>query len=189
MKEFKLLVIGASSLLFACSSQEGTSVNTPNTSQKPITKSLAHGSSGKIGAPVAVSHQLLDTPSLGIPLRIRVRMTPLLAASEIKLEYTLSVGLISADPSPRVVLDVVATGQVADHVISVVPQVDGQHHINVFVTLVTQDGQSQSTAVMIPIQVGAVGAVGKLDHPDKVYIQQNSLGERIISVPAEETRQ
>jgi len=189
MKQFTFLVIGVSSLLLACSSHDGTNANVPHVNQKPTTLSPAHSSFGKIGAPVAVSYQLLESPGLGVPLNIRVRMTPLLAASEIKLEYTLSAGLVSGDVSTGFVLGVIGTGKMADQVISVIPQINGLLHVNVFVTLVDQDGQSQSTAVMIPIQVGAGAAVNKLDHPDQAFIQRDSRGQRIISVPAEETRQ
>ncbi len=190
MKLFTLFFIGTSSLLFACNSANNSNTNTTaRPGEKPTMRSLEHRSPGKTTAPINVSYQLLDKPALSSPLRIEISMTPLVAASAIKLEYAVNGNLNSVDPSTQASFDQVNTGQVIKHVIQVVPQGDGQHHVNLFVTLVTQDGQSQSTALMIPVTVGDITAIQKPEHPNKAFLQQDSHGQPIISVPAQETRQ
>ncbi len=189
MKLLTLFFIGTSSLLFACNSANNTNANSAQPNEKPTVRSLEHRSPGKTTAPINVTYQLLDKPALSSPLRIEISMQPLVAASAIKLEYAVNGNLNSVDPSTQASFDQVNTGQVIKHVIQVVPQGNGQHHINLFVTLVTQDGQSQSTALMIPVTVGDITTNQKPEHPNKAFIQQDSHGQPIISVPAQETRQ
>ena len=188
MKLVTLFLVSSSSLLLACNSANNTTDAATRPLEKSTVRSLDHRSPGKTTAPVEVSYQLLDKPALSTPLRIEVSMKPLIAASAIKLEYTVDGNINSVDPSTQASFNQVAAGQATKHIIQVVPRGDGQHHVNVFVTLVTQDGQPQSTVLMIPVTVGVVNPNQKPEHPNKAFIQQDSQGQSIISVPAQETR-
>jgi len=189
MKLLTVFFLGTTSLLFACHGANNNSANTESPNDKSAMRSLEHRSPGKTAAPVNVSYQFLDKPSLSAPLRIEISMTPLVVASAIKLEYTIKGNMNSVDPSTQASFAGVVVDQVTKHTIQVVPQGEGQHYVNLFVTLVTQDGQSQSTALMIPVTVGVVPVNQKPEQSNQGIIQQNSQGQPIIIVPAQETRQ
>jgi hypothetical protein len=166
---------------------EQAELTTHNDSSSPTELTRHAATPGKPSAPINVTYQLLDHPSVSAPLHIEISIQPRVAASAVKLEYTVQGNMNSIDPSMQASFMATAAEQVIKHTIQVAPQGEGQHRVNVFVTLITQDGQAQTEVLVIPVVVGTLAGVKKIEHPNKAAMQTDAHGQPIIVLPAEET--
>jgi hypothetical protein len=164
-----LTVATAVPTVFAAASHDaaGHSVAKATKAQKTGFTSLP---SKKGGSGVDMAYRMEGTPTVGVPLTIRIQMT-----SRVAAQTTLRAGEGLLLSNPDQVLQSQA-GQRSEHAVTVVPQAEGRFYLNVFSVANNRGGASA-----IAVQVGK-GTV-QLKQSGKVQVMPS--GERIISVPAQ----
>ena len=135
-------------------------------------------STGKPTAPIAVSYELGGTPGLGQPLAVRIAAQPADGVTDLTLE-------LNGDAALHVGAVTRASGAGdAEHVwtVTVTPLQEGLGHLNVSVTG-RLNGTEQTRSLLIPIRTsGAANGDGARK------AVASAADERVISLPAEETR-
>ncbi len=122
----------------------------------------------KSGSGVSLAYRIDGTPSLGSPLTILIQMSST-ADAQLVLRAPQGLRLLQADQ----LLQSYA-GQVAEHSVTVVPDVQGRHYISVF-----SFAHGRPSATSIPVQVGR----GTVELKSGGTVKVTPSGERIISVP------
>ncbi len=106
-------------------------------------------------APAAIRYRIIGTPVVGSPTTIELKVQSVSDASPVTLEYRLrgTQALVLAESQPAMVsLDPSADGEYNQRV-TIIPQRDGRHYLNVRAVVSTPDG-NKATIIAVPIQVG-----------------------------------
>ena len=122
----------------------------------------------KSGSGVSLAYRIEGSPSVGSPLTILIQMS---STSDAQVVLRAPPGLTLMAPGQ--VLQSYA-GQVAEHRVTVVPDVQGRHYISLF-----SIANGRPSATSIPIQIGR----GSVELKSGGTVQVTPSGERIISVP------
>ncbi len=122
----------------------------------------------KSGSGVSLAYRIDGSPSVGSPLTIVIQMS---STSDAQVVLRAPQGLTLMVPGQ--VLQSTA-GQVAEHRVTVVPDVQGRHYISLF-----SISNGRPSATSIPVQVGR----GTVELKSGGTVQVTPSGERIISVP------
>lgn len=122
----------------------------------------------KSGSGVSLAYRIDGTPDVGSPLTIWIQMSSTTDA-QVVLRAPQGLTLMQAGQ----VLESYA-GQVAEHSVTVVPDVLGRHYISVF-----SFANGRPSATSIPVQVGR----GTVELKSGGTVKVTPSGERIISVP------
>lgn len=186
MKYTTHLILGiATTMLFACQNAHETIPANAPSAQPPAPANYT--SPGKPRGPVAVTHRFIEQPALNTPLHIELSMRTALTGKTIRVNYRIEGSLASVDSNPEISIQSVVPDHNYTHVIQVVPMAEGQHQVILDVTLVTNEGQEQSSTFAIPVIIGDTKTIQKPAHPNKGYIQQDTQGQPIIVLPAQES--
>lgn len=140
---------------------------------KPAREVGSVAPAAKPGAPVSLEYSLRGSPQVGLP--VDVDLTFLSGGSGETLEILCSVdealtlreGAFSL-PSPG-----------GSHTITVTPEVEGYHYINVIARM-----GDQARAFAVPVPVGNVDVRDTLKSQGEIV--EDETGQRIIRLPAEE---
>lgn len=144
-------------------------------------KSEAGYATVKPGAPVALEYDMgSDAPTLGSPVAVQLAITCASVADTLKVSLTGDDGLEIAPQQAAVEFTQVEPGVAQNHVVNVTPQRNGRLFINVFIT-VDQAGRQAVRTFAIPLQVGPPA-----NQKEAAEVADED-GERIISLPAEES--
>lgn len=136
------------SLLSACNQDDAVK----NADKTKLHKKVTTGFVGKPQAPVMLNFEFLNTPKIGEALQILLKFTSTQESEMLKINYTTSAMLDSADAIQQQLFTNVAKGQQQSYVINVVPGQADLSYVNVFVTTVV-NGKSQSRAFAIPVSI------------------------------------
>jgi hypothetical protein len=139
-------------MLLACSSNDGKieakAIN------RVVEKVANQHYYRKPSAPVEVKHQFASEPALGRPLDIQLLITLAENVQNLAVSFGTEKGLRPTVPAAPITLGRGLAGQTFNHTIRVIPQSSGKTYVNVFV-VATENGEQQSTALSIPVIVGA----------------------------------
>ena len=179
MKHIITLSLLATTLV-AC--QDKVVQNTaPQTNDKAAVQQSAYP--GKPTAPVQISYQLEKDIQVGMPFTITLTITPMVAAQQISVSYSMEGALSSGDPQPRFQFSHTAAGTPLEQKITVIPQAEGHHRVIVSVNIQSDHGRSGSRSMSIPVVLGNVPQ-GKPKPQGTVTTDQE--GKQVIVTPAQE---
>lgn len=178
MKHIITLTLLASTLV-AC--QDKVAQTTPAASDKAAVQQPTYP--GKPVAPVQISYMLEKNIQLGVPVKITLMITPMVAAQQLSVSYTTEGALTSGDPQPHFEFSNTAAGVAISQVITVIPQAEGNHRVIVSVNVQAEQGRSGSRSMSIPVVLGNVPQ-GNLKPQGKVTTDQQ--GKQVIVTPAQE---
>jgi hypothetical protein len=122
----------------------------------------------KSGSGVSLAYRIDGVPSVGSPLTIMIQVS---STSDAQVLLRAPQGLTLTTPDQ--VLQSYA-GQVTEHSVTVVPDVQGRHYLSLF-----SIANGRPSATSIPVQVGR----GTVALKPGGAVQVTPSGERIISVP------
>ena len=163
----------------AATSADNAPPATPTESAKPL---FAYdGTVSKPGAPFAMSYRIIGTPIVGSPVTIDLRVESMLGARPITVDYRFNdagaMSLHEAQPA-RVQVEPAANENFIAQRVTVIPQREGRHYLNVSASFETADG-SRSTIMAVPIQVGAGGP--ELRENGEVRQDENGEAVRVLT--------
>jgi hypothetical protein len=153
---------------------------TPVNEEQVGAKTDAGNSTVKPGAPVALEFATDGEPTLGAAIEVTLMVTSASPADGMQISLTADEGLAISPEQTAVQFSDVEPGVAQTHVINITPQLNGRLFINVFVTLDRASQQSVRTFA-VPLQVGPEAV------QEKAPQVKREDGERIISLPAEES--
>ncbi|MEL7185816.1 MAG: hypothetical protein AAFN50_05200 [Pseudomonadota bacterium] len=110
-------------------------------------------------APYSISYNVIGTPVIGSPVTVQLQMRSAIGPSAMMLEYSnrdASALVLGASQPSRVSVEVPDKDAVVRQQVSVVPQREGRHYLNVRAIVQTPNGD-EATTMAIPIQVGEGG--------------------------------
>jgi len=139
------------------------------------------GTIGKPGAPFRVSYDVVGTPIVGSPVTVNLRVSSALGSQPVTVSYRINDASAMAFHEAQPASVEIAPGANEDFVIqqvTVIPQREGRLYLNVATSVNTDEG-SQSSAVAIPIQVGA--GTRTIDEQGEVEIDENGEAVRVLS--------
>jgi len=139
----------------------------------------------KPSAPVAVRYRVLGQAAVGAPVDLEILYWP-----------EREVEAVSATVQPRRSMAVTRRGgrervargarpQAYRQVITLVPQEEGLHHVNVFAS-VQIDGEVQTRVVSVPVQVGQSTKPVRDLEPPMGELSVGADGEPVMSLRAEQ---
>ncbi|MFL2546351.1 MAG: hypothetical protein ACJ0SL_03195 [Candidatus Rariloculaceae bacterium] len=139
-------------------------------------------SSSKPTPPIDISYELRGEPLVGQPVQINVEARSQVALTDVSIEVFGDERIAIAQSgfnrgSPRVPRD-----EAMIRTLTVTPLVNGTLHVGVLVQA-DVNGVTQSRNILIPIRIGA-GIAPERPEND---VQLDTSGERIISLPSEES--
>lgn len=139
------------------------------------------GTIAKPGAPFTVSYKVIGTPLVGSPVTVDLKVTSTLGSEPVTISYRINdvsaLTLHEAQPS-RVELAPAANDDFVGQQVTVVPQREGRHYLNVAASVDT-DGGSMSSVMAIPIQVGSGGR--ELVENGEVQLDENGEAVRVMT--------
>lgn len=139
------------------------------------------GSVSKPGAPFTMSYRIIGTPIVGSPVAIDLRIESTLGPQPVTVSYRISdvsaMVLHEAQPA-EIRLEPAANEDFVLQRVTVIPQREGRLYLNVDASIETDDGVS-STAMAVPIQVGAGGR--ELQEQGEVGVDENGEAVRILT--------
>ena len=138
-------------LLVAC--QDKVAQTTPDT-HKPSLAQTRTDYPGKPTAPVRIDYQLSKNIQLGLPVVVSLRITPLVDAQRISLNYQVEGALTSGDPQTQFEFGSTPAGTTLQQDINLIPQAEGRHRVIVTVSIDSDGGRSGSRSMSIPIVLG-----------------------------------
>lgn len=148
----------------------------PEAAAKPISPDY-DGTVAKPGSPYAISYRIIGTPIVGSPLTIDLQVVSALAPRPMTLDYRINdaTSMVFADSQPTSVRMELADNERAfQQRVTVIPQREGRFYLNVSASFESDDG-TVSTAMAVPIQVGAGGR----DMQEHGELQQDENGEMV----------
>jgi len=169
----------AMTLLLTGGVSSASSTHGPDQKQPAVRASM-----GKPAAPVTVAFDYLGATAavLGVPLSVKVVVTPTTEVDELVVRFGLSDGLESAQKLPLLGQGAQKSGASLVQSLVLLPRAEGQQYLNVFVS--TRQGQQRlSKVVAYPLGIGTV-----TPNKPSASLQIDPDGERIISMPAIELR-
>lgn len=167
--QFLVLII---SLILVAGCQPTDSANTTPKAQH--TQTLTSKTSG----PVQISYRFLETPVLNTPIHIELVLRSSQPGTAIQLSYQAK-GMTLLE-STDITLPAIAANTRVSHTITVLAQTEGEFRLVLTATLLTADGQEQSTTHLIPIRIGNI--------PNPAAALEKSNTHRTTDMPAQETR-
>jgi hypothetical protein len=139
------------------------------------------GSVSKPGAPFTMSYRIIGTPIVGSPVAIDLRIESTLGPQPVTVSYRIAdvsaMVLHEAQPA-KIRLEPAANEDFVLQRVTVIPQREGRLYLNVDASIETDDGVS-STAMAVPIQVGAGGR--ELQEQGEVGVDENGEAVRILT--------
>ena len=146
------------------------------------------GSAGSFTAkpqgPVTIDYRIIGTPITGQPLAIDIEVSSLIDGEPITLNYRINdstaMELTEAQPA-EVTIAPAASGETVVQQVRLVPLREGRLFLNVSASIAVDNG-TVSTAIAIPIQVGAAPRQPE----ENGTITTDAEGEAIHSLPATE---
>jgi len=151
----------------------------PEASVKP--KPEFDGTVAKPGSPFGVSYRVIGTPIVGSPVTVELRVTSTLGPQPVKVSYRINdasaMMFHEAQPSEVEMAPAANENFIAQQV-TVIPQREGRHYLNVGASVETNDG-SMSSMMAIPIQVGSGGRV--LEENGEVQLDENGEAIRVLT--------
>ena len=167
-------------LLAGCGSDETATSGTDLKSREEALASIT----AKPQGPVTIDYRIIGVPIVGQPLAIDVEVTSLLGPQAITLSYRIndSTAMEFAEAQPAQVSIAPSNSETPSlQQVQLVPLREGRLFLNVSAS-VEVDGSTMSTAMAIPIQVGAA-----LREPqDNGTLTTDESGNPIRSLPASE---
>ncbi|MCP5090889.1 MAG: hypothetical protein GY949_08190 [Gammaproteobacteria bacterium] len=187
--QFMALSVVVSLALVACSNgqvdQTAAEDNTalskepPQVSFKP--EPGYDGTIAKPGAPFTVSYKVIGTPIVGSPVTLDLRVTSTLGPEPVTIRYRISdasaLMFPEAQPS-EVELAPAANDDFIGQRVTIVPQREGRHYLNVAASVETDNG-SMSSIMAIPIQVGGGGR--ELIEHGEAQLDENGEPIRVLT--------
>ncbi len=135
--------------------------------------------------PVAIEYRIIGAPIVGQPLAIDIEVRSLMGAQEIELNYRINdstaLEFTEAQPAQLTLAPSNDPAPVVQQV-RLVPLREGRVFLNVSAS-VDADGSTLSTAVAIPIQVGAAPRQTE----ENGTLTTGQSGEPLHSLPASES--
>ena len=113
----------------------------------------------KPGAPFTVSYKVIGTPIVGSPVTLDLRVRSTMGSAPVTIRYRIndaSAMLFPEAQPSEVELAPAANDDFIGQQVTVVPQREGRHYLNVAASVETVNG-SMSSIMAIPIQVGGGG--------------------------------
>lgn len=187
--QFTALSVVVSLALMACSNGQvdptvaenkaALSKEPPQVSFKP--EPGYDGTIAKPGAPFTVSYKVIGTPIVGSPVTLDLRVASTLGAEPVTIRYRINdasaLMFPEAQPS-EVELAPAANDDFIGQRVTVVPQREGRHYLNVAASVETDNG-SMSSIMAIPIQVGSGGR--ELVEHGEVQLDENGEPLRVLT--------
>ena len=142
---------------------------------------------GKPTAPIDIRYRVIGTAIAGEPVNIELEVRSTLRNAPITLDYRINDPreLAFDEAQPRRVelraMEVAGDATSARRQVTVIPQREGRVYLNVSATIETADG-AMIRSIAIPVQVGR----GRSEPEINGELQEDSDGEAVISMPAEE---
>jgi hypothetical protein len=167
-------------LLAGCGSDDAVA---PATATKAGTDAPA-SFTAKPQGPVTIDYRIIGTPIVGQPLAIDIEVTSLLGPQAITLSYRIndSTAMEFSDAQPAQVSIAPSSSETPSlQQIRLVPLREGRLFLNVSAS-VDVDGETYSTAMAVPIQVGSAPRQTE----DNGTLTTDESGEAIRSLPASE---
>lgn len=166
-------------LITGCGSSE-TGASGANVAQAPnkpqqSTERVSH--TVKPTTPFRIDYQIIGTPVVGSPVTVQLEVQSLVGSSTMQLNYVSRdvSALVLGESQPAIVmLEGLTSEGPSRQQVTIVPQREGRHYLNVRVSTITPFGQN-GTTMAIPIQVGEGGR--ELIGQDR--ITTTSDGERV----------
>ena len=171
----------------ACGSDDATQVaaapdksnaQEPTKPQQPVER-VSH--SVKPTVPFRLDYEVVGTPIVGNPVTVRLGVESIVSASSVQLSFgsrDVSALILCESQPDSVMLEGAATEGVMRQQVTIVPQREGRHYLNVTVSMMTPTGQN-GTTMAIPIQVGE----GARELIGQDRITTTSDGERVRRNP------
>ncbi len=148
------------------------------------TAGLPEGFTAKPQGPVTINYRIIGTPIVGQPLAIDIEVSSLVGDQAIALSYRINdstaLELTEAQPA-QVSLIPDASGEPSLQQVRLVPLREGRLFLNVSAS-VGVNGDTVSSAIAIPIQVGAAPR----EPEQNGTVTTDASGESIHSLPASE---
>lgn len=147
----------------------------------------AVAAAGKPTAPIDIRYSVIGSAIAGEPVNIELEVRSTQRNVPITLDYRIndSRELAFGEAQPRQVelraMEVAGDGSIARRQVIVIPQREGRVYLNVSATIETADG-AMVRSIAIPVQVGR----GRSEPEINGELQEDSDGEAVISMPAEE---
>jgi len=139
------------------------------------------GTIAKPGAPFTVSYKVIGTPIVGSPVTLDLRVVSTLGSEPVTIRYRINdasaLMFPEAQPS-EVELAPAANDDFIGQRVTVVPQREGRHYLNVAASVETDNG-SMSSIMAIPIQVGSGGR--ELVEHGEVQLDENGEPLRVLT--------
>jgi len=142
-------------------------------------KAGADYSTQKPGAAVALDYTVEGEPELGAVVTVHLEVTSADAVDALQLSLSTDDSLQLSQAESSVQFQGVPAGVVQTHQVMVTPQRSGRLFINAIV-IVDHAGTQSARTFTVPVQVGPEVA-------EKGAVAADGNGERIISLPAEES--
>lgn len=190
MKLLKTISVAIAAVLFvACGADDApvaadTSTvdkTMPQAANKPQQPADRVSHSVKPTVPYRISYDVVGTPVVGSPVTIQLQIRSVGEASLTQLDFrtrdTSALMLGQSQPS-SVNLEFADNESSIRQQVTVIPQREGRHYLNVSVSAVTPFGQD-STTMAIPVQVGEGGR--ELIGSDRIITTES--GERVLVNP------
>jgi hypothetical protein len=146
----------------------------PEPAAKPESSDF-DGTVAKPGSPYAISYRIIGTPIVGSPVAIDLQVVSALAPRPMTLDYRINdaTSMVFAESQPASVrLELADNERAVEQRVTVIPQREGRFYLNVSASFESDDG-TVSTAMAIPIQVGAGGR----EMQEHGELQQDENGE------------
>lgn len=189
--QFIILSVAVLSALAACSNGKSNVDESVASDEAVLTKQSPQvsfkpepgfdGTIAKPGAPFTVSYKVIGTPIVGSPVALDLRVISTLGSEPVTIRYRINdasaLMFPEAQPS-EVELAPAANDDFIGQRVTVVPQREGRHYLNVAASVDTDNG-SMSSIVAIPIQVGSGGR--ELIEHGEVQLDENGEPLRVLT--------
>lgn len=139
------------------------------------------GTIAKPGAPFTVSYKVIGTPIVGSPVTLDLRVRSTMGSAPVMIRYRIndaSAMLFPEAQPSEVELAPAANDDFIGQQVTVVPQREGRHYLNVAASVETENG-SMSSIMAIPIQVGSGGR--ELVENGEVQLDENDEAIRVLT--------
>ena len=176
-------------VLAACSNgqvEQAAAKNKPALAKEPPEVSFKpdpgyEGTIAKPGAPFTVSYKVIGTPIVGSPVTLDLRVRSTMGSAPVMIRYRINdaSAMLFPDAQPsEVELAPAANDDFIGQQVTVVPQREGRHYLNVAASVETENG-SMSSIMAIPIQVGSGGR--ELVENGEVQLDENDEAIRVLT--------
>lgn len=177
---FLVAACGNDDAVQAAAAPDKPTANAPSKPQRPIDEErVSH--TVKPTMPFRLDYEVVGTPIVGNPVTVRLGVESVVDVSSVQLNYgsrDVSALMLAESQPASVMLEGAATEGVMRQQVTIVPQREGRHYLNVRVSMMTPTGQN-GTTMAIPIQVGE----GARELIGQDRITTTSDGERVRRNP------